>query len=256
MLELVGRRDSDWAGDSATRQSVAGYHCNVQGVQTARSLSSCEAEFHAASACAGELLGLVELFKELHFTSTFLFVLKWSQIRHVTFYSEEDPEDSSALEYDACQNNNGSEKNVYRLDAWIRKTTQQISSRNFWMDRERGRFQGNLGCMRLEVRTTESFVNNGSSGAGGVRIFSFNSCHNVHYVDTDLCAPTLFSFFPPSACSQSDTDLLYNTQKILRALTYGSKQASSQVISTPSLEETKCIHTFILQSYMVAEPVL
>ena len=49
LLELVGRSDSDWAGDSATRQSVTGCHCNVQGVtmrnrsliQTAISLSSC-----------------------------------------------------------------------------------------------------------------------------------------------------------------------------------------------------------------------
>ena len=59
LLELVGRSDSDWAGDSATRQSVTGYHCDVQNVtmcnrslkQTAISLSSCEAEFYAASAC-------------------------------------------------------------------------------------------------------------------------------------------------------------------------------------------------------------
>ena len=34
--------------------------------QTAISLSSCEAEFYAASACAGKLLGLAALFKELH----------------------------------------------------------------------------------------------------------------------------------------------------------------------------------------------
>ena len=53
VLQLVGRSDSDRAGDSATRRSVTGYHCNVQGVtvcnrslkQTAISLSSCEAEF-------------------------------------------------------------------------------------------------------------------------------------------------------------------------------------------------------------------
>ena len=32
LLELVGRGDSDWADDSASRQSVAGYHCNVQNV--------------------------------------------------------------------------------------------------------------------------------------------------------------------------------------------------------------------------------
>ena len=65
LLELVGRSHSDWAGDSATRRSVTGCHCNVQNMtmcnrslkQTAISLSSCEAEFYAASACAGELLG-------------------------------------------------------------------------------------------------------------------------------------------------------------------------------------------------------
>ena len=39
--------------------------CNRRLTQTAISLSSCEAEFYAASVCAGELLGLAELFKEL-----------------------------------------------------------------------------------------------------------------------------------------------------------------------------------------------
>ena len=75
MIDLVGRSDSDRAGDSATRQIVTGYHCNAQGVmmcsrslkQTAISLSSCDAEFHTATACAGKLLGLAELFKELHY---------------------------------------------------------------------------------------------------------------------------------------------------------------------------------------------
>ena len=32
LLEIVGRSNSDWAGDSATRQSVTGYHCDVQNV--------------------------------------------------------------------------------------------------------------------------------------------------------------------------------------------------------------------------------
>ena len=75
LLELVGRGDPDWAGDSATRQSVTGYHGDVQNVtmcnrslqQTAISLSSCEAELFAASARAGELVGLAELFLELHY---------------------------------------------------------------------------------------------------------------------------------------------------------------------------------------------
>ena len=75
LLKIVSRSDSDWAGDSATRQSVTGYHCNVQIVticirslkRTAISLSLCEAEFYAASTCARELLGLAEFFKELHY---------------------------------------------------------------------------------------------------------------------------------------------------------------------------------------------
>ena len=83
MIELVGRGDSDWARDSATRLSVMVYHCNVHGVlkwdrslkQTAISLSSCAAEFYAASACAGELLGLAKLFKELHFNVSVRFEL-------------------------------------------------------------------------------------------------------------------------------------------------------------------------------------
>ena len=62
LLELDSRNDSE-------RQSVMVYHCDAQNVtmcnrslkQTAISLSSCEAEFYAASACAGELLGLAEL---------------------------------------------------------------------------------------------------------------------------------------------------------------------------------------------------
>ena len=74
MIDLVGRSHSDWAGASSTRQSVAGHHCIIHGATvcdrslklTAISFSSCESEFYAASACTGELLGLAELFEELH----------------------------------------------------------------------------------------------------------------------------------------------------------------------------------------------
>ena len=44
------------------------------------------------------------------------------------------------------------------LDAWIRKTVQQISSRSFWMDHERSRSQGSLDYTSLDVRTTESLA--------------------------------------------------------------------------------------------------
>ena len=105
--------------------------CNVQRVtmrnrslkQTATSLSSCEAEFHAASACGGELLSLAELFKELHYNVSVR--LEMGSVRHVTFSREEDLEDSSTVTFDAWRYNNGSEKNLYRQDAWIRKRTGQ-----------------------------------------------------------------------------------------------------------------------------------
>ena len=76
LLELDGRSDSDWAGDSATRQSVTGYHCDVQNVtkcnrslkQTKISLSACEAEKVLRSQCLRRrTLGLAELFKELQY---------------------------------------------------------------------------------------------------------------------------------------------------------------------------------------------
>ena len=91
LLELVGRSDQDWAGVSATRQSVTGYHCNVQGStmcngslkQTAISLSSGEAKFCAASACAGELLGLAELFKQPHYNVSVRLEMDSDSARHI-----------------------------------------------------------------------------------------------------------------------------------------------------------------------------
>ena len=91
LLERVDRSNSEWAGDSATRQSVTGYHCGVQNVtmsnrslkQTSVSLSSCEAEFYAASACAGELLGLAELFKELHYKVSVRLEMDSDSARHI-----------------------------------------------------------------------------------------------------------------------------------------------------------------------------
>ena len=116
LLELVGRSDSDRVGDSATRQSVPRYHCNVQGVtmynrslkQTAISLSSCEAEFYSASACAGELLEN----SSRNCNTTFQFVSRWIQSRYDTCCSAEDEADSIISKYDAWLSNSGYEKNV------------------------------------------------------------------------------------------------------------------------------------------------
>ena len=51
--------------------------------QRAISLSSHEAEFHAASACAGELLGLAELFKELHYNVSVHLEMGSDSARHI-----------------------------------------------------------------------------------------------------------------------------------------------------------------------------
>ena len=119
LLELVSRSDSDWAGNSAKRQSVTGYHCDVQNVtmcnrslkQTAISLSSCEAEFYAASACAGELLGVAELFKELHYKVSVRLQMDSDSARHIL--QRRGPVDSKTSRYDAYQHSNGYEQNVY-----------------------------------------------------------------------------------------------------------------------------------------------
>ena len=57
--------------------------CNRSLKQTAISLSSCEAEFYAASACAGELLGLAELFKELQYNVTVRLEMDSDSARHI-----------------------------------------------------------------------------------------------------------------------------------------------------------------------------
>ena len=57
--------------------------CNRSLKQTATRLSSCEAEFYAASACARELLGLAELFKELHHNVSVRLEMDSDSARHI-----------------------------------------------------------------------------------------------------------------------------------------------------------------------------
>ena len=57
--------------------------CNRSLKQTAISLSSCEAEFYSASACAGELLVLAELFKELHYKVSVRLEMDSDSARHI-----------------------------------------------------------------------------------------------------------------------------------------------------------------------------
>ena len=56
--------------------------CNWGPKQTAISLSSCEAEFYTASACAGKL-GLAALFKELHYGVSVRLEMDSDSARHI-----------------------------------------------------------------------------------------------------------------------------------------------------------------------------
>ena len=108
--------------------------CNQNLKQTAISLSSCEAEFYAASACAREDFWVSQNFSK-NFTTTFQFVSRW---------------------IDAWLHNNGSERQT--SIGWTREherqQTLQIFSRNFWMDRARGHSQRNLDFKSWEARVT------------------------------------------------------------------------------------------------------
>ena len=57
--------------------------CSRSLKQTAISLSSCGAKFYEASACAGDLLGLAELFKELHYNVSLRFEMDSDSAREI-----------------------------------------------------------------------------------------------------------------------------------------------------------------------------
>ena len=152
LLEIVGRGDSDWAGDSATRQSVAGHHCNVQGVtmcnrslkQRAVGLSSCEAEFYAASACTGELLGLAEFFKEHHYDVAVRLEMDSDSARHIL--QRRGPGGLKTHRNSTLGNTTGSTRETcIRRSSGHEEQTPQISSRNIWMDCEHSRLRRSLG---------------------------------------------------------------------------------------------------------------
>ena len=113
LLEEVGRSDSDWTDDSATRQSVTGFHCNVQGVtmrnrslkQTAISLSSCQAEYYAANACTINRKSRTRRTFQGTALQRFSSSRNGFRSRHDTFYSAEDQADSSISKYDAWRYN-------------------------------------------------------------------------------------------------------------------------------------------------------
>ena len=202
--------------------------------QTAISLSSREAEFYAASACSGELLGTR---RTLQGTS----LQRFSSSR-----------DSDSARHILQRRGQGGLKHTeircLAIQQWVRekrlsvsrvdtKKTPQISSRNIWMDCERSRSQRNLGFDSWMVRivqmgTTEEWrrlraCQQRFLSSKGVSILSFNSWQNVHYIDIDRCTQT--SFFP--CCFyllqlvHRQTQLSWTIHSlILRGLTSGSNR--------------------------------
>ena len=107
-LELVGRSDSDWAGDTATCQSVAVFHCNVQGVTMRnRSLKQTAIRLHAKQSSTQRVLAQVNCLEShsssRNFTATFQCVSRRIQTRQDTLYSASDQAGSSISKYDVCQ---------------------------------------------------------------------------------------------------------------------------------------------------------
>ena len=96
LLELVGRSDSDWAGDSATRQSVRAYHCDLQHV------TICNRRLKQTATC----LTMQPVFAPASCWD-FQFVSKWIETRQDTFCSAEDQADSNTVRYDACPHGSG-----------------------------------------------------------------------------------------------------------------------------------------------------
>ena len=145
LLELVGCCDSDWAGDSATRQSVTGYHCDVQNV-TSCNLQVVHAKQSSTqpSACAAELLGLAELFQELHYNVSVRLEMDSDSARHIV--KRRGPGGLKHIE-----------KRCLAIRQWMRekRTTQQRSSGNIWMDCEHSRSRRNLGFESWMVRTVQ-----------------------------------------------------------------------------------------------------
>ena len=89
LLELVGRSGSDWTGDSATRQRLKGYHCDVQNVTMRnRSLKRQRTvSVHAKQSSTQPVLAQENCWdsqnSSRNFTATFPFAVDSDLARHI-----------------------------------------------------------------------------------------------------------------------------------------------------------------------------
>ena len=100
--QICCRSDTDGAGDSATRQSVTGYHCDAQNVKQS------SAQPMLVSENCWDLPN-----SSRNFTRKSQFVSKWIQTRQDTFCSAQAKVHSNTSRYNACQYSSGFERNVH-----------------------------------------------------------------------------------------------------------------------------------------------
>ena len=241
LLELLGRSDSDCADDSATGQSVTGYHYDVQNdkVQPESETDSDQSQFMRnrvlRSQCLPENCWDSQN-SSRNFTTKFQFVSKWIQTR------QDIPQrrGSGGLKH--------IETRCLAIQQWIREkrlSVSRVDTKNNTADL----FTKHLDGLRTQslAKKLGLRILDGTNGMNGmteewwrlrafekrlqssrsVSFLSFNNWQNVNYIDIDLCTltsflPCMFFFF--LACPQTDTDQLYNTQPDFRARTSGSNK--------------------------------
>ena len=121
--------------------------CNRSLKQRAINLSSCDAEFHTASACAGELLVLAELVKEFHCKVSVRLQMDAESARHV-------------LQRRGPGGLKRNEIRCFSMQRWIREKRLFVGRRGyekqysrslhiFKRSHERCRYPRNLDCISL-----------------------------------------------------------------------------------------------------------
>ena len=202
--------------------------CNRSLKHTAISLSSCQAEFYAASACAWELLGLAELFKKLHCKVSVRLEMDPNSARHI-------------LQRRGQGRLKHIEIRCLSIQQWIRDkrlSVSRVDTKNNTAElftKHLDGFRSRALAKKLRLRFVD-MADGGTNGNGRwwqltafnkrlqlsrcVSFFSFDMWSIVHCVDIDICTltPSLpcrclpcCLFFSSSACPQTDTAQLYNT---------------------------------------------
>ena len=118
--------------------------CNRSLKQTAISLSSCEAELYAASARTGELVGLAELFNELHYKVSVRLEMGSDSPRHIL--QRRGPDELKLIE-----------RRCLSIQQWIREkrlSVSRVDTKNNTADL----FTKNVDCVQEHLRRNGDYA--------------------------------------------------------------------------------------------------